>query len=68
MSSAARLQQVPENETARNLRANQPRVRVRFDFGARGFHQPAVLHAGRARRLAAAAGQAQLDVLDVGIA
>ena len=37
-----------------------------FDFGARGFHQPAVVHARRAGDLAAAAGQAQIDVFDVG--
>ena len=33
-----------------------------LDIGPRRFHQPPVLHAGRAGALAAAAGQAQIDV------
>ena len=39
-----------------------------FDFGARGFHQPAVLHARGAGRLARPARKTKLDVLDVGVA
>ena len=52
------------SKTSLRRSAMPKRTPVRLlDIGARGFHQAAVFHARRARGLAGAAGQAQIDVL-----
>ena len=60
-------EQAAKNEIARHAREKWPLV-VLLDLRARRFHQLAVFHAGGARRLARAAIQALIDVLDEGIA
>ena len=59
--------QPPVHKIARQPRSERPLV-VLFDLRARCFHQPAVFHAGRARRLASAAVQAPVDMRHEGLA
>ncbi len=60
-----RRQQAPERQVAREAREDTA-GRAPLDLRARRLHQAPVLHARRAGRLAAPAGQAQADVLQIG--